>query len=174
MLFRSSIEGIELKCPVMVCGRELRRDSCGAGKFRGGLGIDMRVRNFVEGRWNLANSGRTECAPWGLWGGANGGTAAYLMREKGGKEWIEPDVNRHPVEPNTEVIVRTGGGGGWGDPLERDPAKVAWDVLEDLVSADAAREHYGVVLNKDLSLDAASTTALRSKLRGARPQASAN
>jgi N-methylhydantoinase B len=48
-----SIEGIELKCPVVVESRELRQDSCGHGKFRGGLGIDMRVRNLVEGRWNF-------------------------------------------------------------------------------------------------------------------------
>ena len=163
-----SIEGIELKCPVMVCGRQLRRDSSGAGKFRGGLGIDMHVRNFVEGRWNLAKSGRTECAPWGLWGGASGGTAAYLMREKGGKDWIEPDMNRHPVEPDTEVIVRTGGGGGWGDPLDREAAKVQWDVVEDLVSVDAARASYGVVLKKDLSLDEGATKTLRDKMRASR------
>ena len=48
-----SIEGIELKCPVLVEGRALRTDSGGAGKFRGGLGIDMRVRNLVEGKWNF-------------------------------------------------------------------------------------------------------------------------
>jgi N-methylhydantoinase B len=170
-----SIEGIELKCPVMVAGRELRRDSCGAGKFRGGLGIDMRVRNFVEGRWNLANSGRTQCPPWGLWGGESGSTAAYLLRDKGAKDWTEPDHNRHPVPAGVDVIVRTGGGGGWGDPLEREAAKVQWDVVEDLVSVEAARDSYGVVLKKDLSLDEGATTALRAKMRGGRkPQPAAH
>src|SRR6266850_973881 len=53
-----SIEGIELKCPVLVEGRSLRRDSCGAGKYRGGLGIDMHVRNLVEGRWNFEQARR--------------------------------------------------------------------------------------------------------------------
>ena len=48
-----SIEGIELKCPVLIEGRMLRRDSGGAGKYRGGLGIDMRVRNLVDGKWNF-------------------------------------------------------------------------------------------------------------------------
>src|SRR6266487_5096558 len=48
-----SIEGIELKCPVLVEGRALRKDSGGAGKHHGGLGIDMRVRTLVEGRWNF-------------------------------------------------------------------------------------------------------------------------
>jgi len=163
-----SIEGIELKCPVMVVGRELRRDSCGAGKFRGGLGIDMRVRNFVDGRWNLAKSGRTECAPWGLWGGETGGTAAYLMKDKGSDKWTEPDVNRHPVPVGVDVIVRTGGGGGWGDPLDREAAKVQWDVVEELVSVDVARDSYGVVLKKDMSLDEGATKTLRDKMRGSR------
>ncbi|MFL4979729.1 MAG: hydantoinase B/oxoprolinase family protein, partial [Xanthobacteraceae bacterium] len=56
-----SIEGIELKCPVLVEGRELRSDSCGAGKFSGGLGIDMRVRNLVEGKWNFEQTRRAKC-----------------------------------------------------------------------------------------------------------------
>ena len=61
--------------------------------------------------------------------------------------------------------VRTGSGGGWGDPLDRDPAMVQWDDIEELVSEKAAREAYGVVLNKDQSIDGAATDALRAKLR---------
>ena len=57
------------------------------------------------------------------------------------------------------MIVRTGGGGGWGDPLERDPERVRADVLEEFVSPEAAREEYGVVLKRDLSLDLAATAA---------------
>src|SRR5712692_9982427 len=62
-----SIEAIELKSPVLVEERSLRPDSGGAGKFRGGLGIDRRVRNLVEGRWNLHRPRRIDCPPWGLW-----------------------------------------------------------------------------------------------------------
>src|SRR5207302_3975691 len=75
-----SIEGIELKCPVLVEGRSLRRDSCGAGKYRGGLGIDMRVRNLVEGRWNFEQAQRLNCPPWGLWDGEAAEAAGYLLR----------------------------------------------------------------------------------------------
>jgi len=64
-----SIEGIEMKCPVLVKARALRRDSAGAGKFRGGLGIDMEVRNFVDGKWNFERANRRGCPAWGLWGG---------------------------------------------------------------------------------------------------------
>ena len=63
--------------------------------------------------------------------------------------------------------VSTGSGGGWGDPLDRDPARVQWDVIEELVSEKSARENYGVVLGKDHSIDAAATVALRAKLRAA-------
>jgi N-methylhydantoinase B len=61
--------------------------------------------------------------------------------------------------------VRTGGGGGWGDPFERDPELVRADVLEELVSREAAREQYGVVLRDDLTIDEAETNALRSSAR---------
>ena len=75
-----SIEGIELKCPVLVESRGLRQDSGGAGKYRGGLGIDMRVRNLVEGHWNFEQTRRTICPPWGLWGGTPGESGGYLLR----------------------------------------------------------------------------------------------
>jgi N-methylhydantoinase B len=160
-----SIEGIELKCPVLVEGRSLRRDSCGAGKYRGGLGIDMHVRNLVEGRWNFEQARRRDCPPWGLWGGKPGEAGGYLLRLPGENDF-KPMVGAHiPVPLNAEAIVRTGGGGGWGDPIERDPAVVRGDVLEELVSREAALEHYGVVLRDDLTLDEAATQQRRDRLR---------
>src|SRR6185312_8096565 len=75
-----SIEGIELKCPVVVESRGLRPDSCGAGQYRGGLGIDLRVRNLVEGRWNFEQARRANCPPWGVWGGLAGDAGGYLLR----------------------------------------------------------------------------------------------
>src|SRR6267378_3516868 len=146
-----SIEGIELKCPVLVEGRALRQDSCGAGKYRGGLGIDMHVRNLVEGRWNFEQARRHNCPPWGLWGGKPGESGGYLLRLPGEDEF-KPMVGAHiPVPLKAEAIVRTGGGGGWGDPLDREPALVREDVREELVSREAALEHYAVVLNGDLT-----------------------
>jgi N-methylhydantoinase B len=163
-----SIEGIELKCPVLVEGRSLRRDSCGAGKYRGGLGIDMHVRNLVEGRWNFEQARRRDCPPWGLWGGKPGEAGGYLLRLPGENDF-KPMVGAHiPVPLNAEAIVRTGGGGGWGDPIERDPAVVRSDVLEELVSREAALEHYGVVLRDDLTLDATATQQRRDRLRSGR------
>ena len=74
---------------------------------------------------------------------------------------------------NSEVIVRTGGGGGWGDPLEREPEKVRADVIEEFVSAEAARKDYGVVLDAKLTVDTVKTQALRASMRSAKSGASA-
>jgi len=73
-----------------------------------------------------------------------------------------------PVPIGAEAIVRTGGGGGWGNPLERDPERVWEDVAEGLVSAADARKLYGVVLRRDMSLDERATNELRERLRSAR------
>jgi N-methylhydantoinase B len=163
-----SIEGIELKCPVLVEGRALRPDSCGVGKYRGGFGIDMRVRNLVEGRWNFEQARRLNCPPWGLWSGGAAEAGAYLLRLPHENEF-KAMVGAHILVPvDAEAIVRTGGGGGWGDPLERDPALVRADVAEELVSLSAAREQYGVVFSAGLAVDETATRALRDKLRSQR------
>jgi N-methylhydantoinase B len=163
-----SIEGIELKCPVVVEGRALRQDSCGAGKYRGGLGLDTRVRNLVEGRWNFERTRRSKCPPWGIAGGTPGSPGGNLLKRAGEKkfEWITGA--NIPVPPNSEGIVRTGGGGGWGDPLERPAALVAEDAAEGLISCKAARDLYGVVLRGNMSLDQTATRRLRDRLRSAR------
>src|SRR5258708_8678872 len=68
-----SIEGIELKCPVLVEARALRTDSGGAGKYRGGLGLGMQVRNLVEGKWDFEHVRRGPYPPWGRSGRGPGG-----------------------------------------------------------------------------------------------------
>jgi N-methylhydantoinase B len=160
-----SIEGIELKCPVLVESRALRQDSCGAGKHRGGLGIDLRVRNLVEGRWNFEHSRRANDPPWGLWNGTAGEAGGYLLRRSGESDFTRMVGAHIPVQPNAQAIVRTGGGGGWGDPLERDPEAVRRDVIEEFVSVQAARDRYGVVFAADGTVDAAATAQRRNALR---------
>lgn len=160
------IEKMELRWPVLVLSRALRQDSGGPGKFRGGLGMATRVRNLVEGRWTLADSGRKVYPPWGLWNGKTGAPSDHLLRLPGEEAFKAVDVVRHFVQANSESIVMTAGGGGWGDPLERDPEKVRWDVLEEYISLEAAREEYGVMLNPDtLEIDREGTERLRARLR---------
>jgi N-methylhydantoinase B len=164
----ASIEGIELKCPVLVEGRVLRTDSAGAGRHRGGLALDTTVRNLVEGRWNFDHPKRGQCPPWGLRGGTSGTTADFLLRKPGENDFRSMDAIHYPVPIDSEVIVRTGGGGGWGNPLERDAASVRNDVIEELVSRGAAADIYGVVLRDDLTLDEAATEQRRNALRSGR------
>jgi N-methylhydantoinase B len=163
-----SIEGIELKCPVMVESRALRQDSCGAGKFRGGLGIDMQVRNLVEGHWNFEQTRRTKCPPWGLWDGTPGESGGYLLRMPDEKEFKFKVGARLPVPAGAATIVRTGGGGGWGDPCERSVEKVVEDVREELISREAARDLYGVILDESLNVDRAATATARDAIRDQR------
>jgi N-methylhydantoinase B len=161
-----AIEAIELKCPVMIEKRGFRQDSGGAGKYRGGLGIEFQIRNFVEGRWNLGKPYRQGLASWPLWGGEPGTTADSLIRRPGENEFHELYGHRYLVPAETQVLTRRSGGGGWGDPLDREIELVRWDVIEGYVSRPAAAEKYGVVLKDDLSIDAKATETLRGKLRG--------
>src|SRR5215468_6900697 len=166
-----SIEGIELKCPVVVQSRALRTDSCGAGKFRGGLGIDMQVKNLVEGKWNFEMPRRSKRPPWGIEGGTPGEPGGYLLKRPGERAFTMMGGFHIPVAVGAEAIVRTGGGGGWGDPLARDPMAVRADVREEFISAHSAREHYGVVLRDDLTVDHAATERARNAIRSARGNA---
>src|SRR5262249_42967706 len=145
--------------------RELRCDSAGPGKYRGGVGLEVRVRNLVEGQWNFEHTRRSKCPPWGLWGGKAGQYNEYLLRLPGENDFAVGTGNHRGVPVNSEVIVRTGGGGGWGDPLERAPDAVCADVINELVSIEVARTQYGVVIRADLSLDTPATTRLRAEMR---------
>ncbi len=163
-----SIEGIELKCPVLVESRGMRTDSGGAGKHRGGLGLDVRVRNLVEGRWNFEHTKRQNCLPWGLWGGKEGEFGGYLLQMPGETGFKAMAGSHVPVPVGAQAIVRTGGGGGWGDPLERDPQIVRRDVSEELVSAEAARRDYGVVLTPAGQVDTTATKETRASMKAQR------
>jgi N-methylhydantoinase B len=107
-----------------------------------------------------------------VWDGTPGEPGGYLLRLPGEKEFKLMRGAHIPVPVGAEAIVRTGGGGGWGDPLARDPALVREDVREGLISARAARERYGVALDRKLAVNAPMTKALRERLRSARAAAS--
>jgi N-methylhydantoinase B len=160
------IENMELKGPVVVEERALRPDSGGAGRFRGGLGVRTRIRTLADGRVNVADGagGRISCPPWGLLGGGSGSVAATLVKAPGDAEF-HAATNVPPMWPaGTEVLYMTAGGGGWGDPLEREPSRVLHDVQEGYVSAEQALKLYGVVLAANgRAVDAAATSALRAE-----------
>jgi N-methylhydantoinase B len=135
------IEVQEAMFPVRIDHFKLRTDSGGPGRHRGGLGIDTRIRSLVPCRINV-NLDRTRCPPWGLAGGLEAQTNIGLIeRAAGGQEIIFKGTNV-PLAPGDAVTFRTAGGGGYGDPRERQPEQVAADLREGLISAAAARDIY--------------------------------
>ena len=162
----SPVETIELKTPVIVDKRALRNGSGGPGKYRGGLGIETQMTNLMEGRWSLSNAGRRICTPWGIAGGRNGGGSRNYMRGPGEAGFTATDPVRTLAAPNSSVMVSTGGGGGWGDPLERDPDRVRSDVVEEYITIEAARTDYGVVIDATtMEIDEGATQELRKQMR---------
>jgi N-methylhydantoinase B len=157
------IEKMELRWPILVHRRALRPDSGGPGLYRGGLGLETEVEGLVEGSWTLTDMGRRQFPPWGVNGGGAGATSGNLLKAPGEADFQHVDVIRHTVPPGTRAIVATAGGGGWGDPFQRDPEKVRLDVIEGYVTLEAARRAYGVALDPEtLEIDYAATKRLRS------------
>jgi N-methylhydantoinase B len=151
--------------------RAMRQDSGGAGQFRGGLGLEVEVQGLVEGFWTLADTGRHDFPPWGVNGGRPGLPSDSLSRLPGQAAFSHVDLVRHRVPAGTTAIVVTAGGGGWGDPLARDPERVRADVIDGYVSVDAARDQYGVVFwPGTFAVDIESTARRRAEVRASREE----
>ena len=161
----SPIEHSEAKFPILIERLALRNDSGGAGRFRGGLGIDQTVQARSPLTVNLQID-RVHCAPWGLAGGQSGAGNSVNLRINGRHISDLPNakVLTRELAPGDGFTVRSGGGGGFGPPWERDAERVARDVQLEYVSRESAREIYGVVLHEDGSVDVDATAALRQAL----------
>jgi N-methylhydantoinase B len=156
------IEKMELRWPILVRRRELRQDSGGPGRYRGGLGLETEVEGLVEGQWSLTDMGRQQYPPWGIEGGKPGAAEATLMKLPTETAFKPVSVVRHLVPAGTCAVVATAGGGGWGNPFERDPKLVQQDVVDGFVSMESAARDYGVVIDPwTLEVDDAATAALR-------------
>jgi N-methylhydantoinase B len=123
------------------------------------------VRALEEGRWGLPPHRRCFYPPWGLWGGKPGRGGANWVKTPEDSEWKPNGIYRLPVTKDTVIRAETTGGGGWGDPLDREPERVLTDVLNRYVSKKGAREDYGVVITDDEQVDVAATEALRIEMR---------
>lgn len=160
-------EAIEVEFPLRVERYELIADSGGAGAFRGGLGIRRDYRMLSDHTTLSLRSDRNKFAPQGLLGGGNGSLASCVMSPDAAVPRPIGSKATGVVLRQDEVIsFRTPGGGGRGDPLEREPARVERDVRDGYVSIAKARDDYGVVVEPaTLSLDEAATAALRAARR---------
>jgi N-methylhydantoinase B len=158
-------EVLESDLPVVVTRYGLRVDSGGAGRFRGGMGLDYALTVLPpEAVLTARGQERFAFQPWGREGGEPGtnGSASLLTVDGQRLDLGKIDLLRPP--PRATLLVHTAGGGGYGDPFERDPTTVLADVLDGLVSVEQARLAYGVAVTDD-AVDEAATAELRARLR---------
>ena len=136
------VELQELYYPLFYECHRLRPDSGGAGKYRGGLGVEVKVRPLYD-FYVSRNTDRILCPPWGLRGGRQGAVNETLVQRDGLEEKLPGKFSHLLVHPGQTVTFLTAGGGGYGDPAERDPASVKRDLKLGLITAEKAREDYG-------------------------------
>jgi N-methylhydantoinase B len=165
------IEVTESEQPLQITAYEFIRDAMGPGKFRGGAPFRREYKLLAEEAILQVRSDRRDFRPYGLYGGGPG---------KPSQNFLNPDQNAQLLPSKLTMNMKKGdlfrhevaGAGGWGDPLERDPALVLKDVRNDFVSERAAREDYGVVIAGAV-VDEAATGGLRQRMREARNWAEA-
>jgi N-methylhydantoinase B len=178
--FPSGVAGIpaevlETLSPLVQHRRQLRLDSGGAGKYRGGLGQATEIGYRGSEPWSVsAMIDRTQFAAQGLEGGQAGALGEFMADE----EKPLPPKTVIWFEPTTRVHLNLPGGGGYGNPFERDPQRVLEDVIQGYISIEAAKRDYGVVVNylgeadrlvrlpEHYTIDSAATEQLRRERMG--------
>ena len=166
-------EFTETRFPVLVEKLALRTDSGGAGFRRGGLGYEKHYRPLIDCR-TIVTADRVRLGCYGLSGGKAGQPFCVTVDLEGEARALGGLVDGEPIAAGTILRVVTTGGGGWGDPLDRETERVLQDVIQGKVGIEAARDDYGVVLvagasSDDAAIDVAATERLRARLRAARP-----
>ena len=164
LCYQDSTEVDEQVFPIFVKGRHFVTDSGGAGRYRGGGGMqvefgpegcDLEIGYVSDGTFNAAN---------GVCGGGSGGRAKqYLRRGNGEGETLDPCA-QVPLRKGETIVSVSCGGGGFGSPLARPAVDVAHDARERWISIEAAEHVYGVVLSADGSADITASEALRNKM----------
>ena len=164
------IEAVEQLYPVRVERLALREDSGGPGRWRGGLGLIREIRVLCAGARLSVLAEKAVLPPFGVCGGAAGAPNRFRVRRDG--DVIEPSplpgkVGGFPLRVDDVVLIETSGGGGFGDPLEREPDRVVADLAEGYVSAGAGETTYGVLFGERV-VDVTATRRRRERLRAQR------
>lgn len=164
------IEVLERTIPIRYLRLEALENSCGHGRFRGGLGID-RSFEATDDIVLTMHGDRAEVTPFGLAGGMNGGPN-LLVLEPGtpDEKPLGMDTTGLAVPKGSRLLYCSNGGGGFGPPHERDPELVLADVADGYVTPNVAEAIYGVVVDRDGRIDNAATRTKRSELRARPPE----
>ncbi|MFE5338431.1 hydantoinase B/oxoprolinase family protein [Isoptericola sp. NPDC056573] len=161
-LSNNPVETVEANVAVRVRRYALRPDSGGAGRWRGGSGLELEFEALTDGGLLARGLERLRFRPWGFAGGLPGALTELVVNEGRADEQRLSVVDVHPLRAGDRVVLRTSGAGGYGDPLERDPHAVLADVGAGLVTTAHALDAYGVVL-RDGALDEGATAAERGR-----------
>jgi N-methylhydantoinase B len=157
------VEFAESRWPFIVERLGLAGDSGGPGRYRGGLGYDKHIRMLRDAHF-MSIADRSVLACWGVRGGRAGRPFSVVIDPGGPHERaVDALADAEYVQAGEVIRIRTTGGGGWGDPLDRPYEEVARDVRWGKVSVDGARDDYGVIIG-----DPAATSALRAEMRADR------
>jgi N-methylhydantoinase B len=159
------VEVIERETPLRVTRYEFVADSCGAGRFRGGLAVERAYRLEAGGGFVQVRSDRASIAPYGLAGGKAGATTRNVLRRDGAEEEL-PAKHTTPLAAGDEYVSVLAGAGGWGDPLERDPQLVWRDVRNEKMTSGFALAEFGVVVGSG-GVDEPATRRARAQRRPA-------
>ncbi len=163
------VEAIEADMPVRIRRYRLRPDSGGAGRYRGGAGLEIEMEVLApEATATSRAMDRYRFRPWGRLGGRPGALGYTLLNPGTRRERDVGKIDVLHLAFGDVLRIGTPGGGGYGDPLARDTAAVLGDVRRGVVSRASAARDYGVVITEDLRVDAAATDARRAALRGER------
>ena len=165
-LSNQPVELIEAELPLEVVRYGMEPDSGGAGAFRGGLAFVREFRLLADEAVFTTRADRRDHAPYGFAGGHPGGASRNTLIAANGSERVLPTMPMEAVKWKAGDVFRhvSAGGGGCGDALKRSPALVLADVLDQKVGPVAARELYGVVIERG-NLDEAATEVLRGQMR---------
>jgi len=157
------VEVAEGIAPLRIHYYRIRRDSGGAGRYRGGCGFEKAYECLNE-RMIISHRGeRHYTQPWGLAGGSPGVSSKSVVVRADGTEERVPSKMNIELRRGDRLLLWTSGGGGYGAPRERAPERVLDDVLDGKVSAKAAERQYGVVIRDD-ALDVRNTEAVRARM----------
>jgi N-methylhydantoinase B len=152
-MIRFDMEVYETLFPSMVTRYEVMQDWEGAGEFRGGPGISTEIAAMTkEGDPTFVATGNTDgmvMGPWGVNGGGAPPTLDMWIFSPNGEKRVLRSMDYQVLRPGERILTMASGGGGWGDPLNRDVYRVRKDVRERLVSIKRAREVYGVVIDPE-------------------------
>ncbi len=168
-LKNTPVEVNEAEAGIKVLRYGLVPDSAGPGLHRGGLGTDMIFQAFSPNtRVTARNRDRTRFTGWGIAGGHTGSPSRFILNPGSNHEVDLRNTDILTIGPGDVIHVTCGGAGGWGDPLQRDPAAVLLDWRRGWVTAEHARDAYGVVI-RDGAVDNAATEAIRATRAGRMP-----